>query len=110
MDADVNKKKCYKVKQKMSLQPLMYAVGETIDCIESYVVYYNDVRYWFKDPIEGFICLYTTIWILDLKYQSECYEIWQLVQIALFHMTNKNDEIGKVSSRVENLVSYLMKE
>lgn len=109
MDADVNKKKDNKVQQKTSLQPLMYAIGTTLDCIDDYVVYYNDVKYWFKDPIDGFICLYTTIWTLDLKYQIECFEIWQLVQIALFQMSNKNDEVGKVSSRVENLVSFLMK-
>lgn len=116
LDMDVNMKKDAKANQKgrkdkMYLAPILYATGISISKVDQFIVYFSNTKYMFKDPVEALLCCFAMHFAFGLKYQSECYEVWQLLQLAFFNIeiTDK-DEKRNLSDEVDNYVRYFLKE
>lgn len=116
MDLDINKKKHNKVANKKTFQPMLYVIGKSITAVNQYIVFYDEARYFFDEPIAAFTSYYAIHFSLGLSYQAESLEVWQLVQLAFYQMeyivekSTKNKKSLQVSDKVKNLVEYFMKK
>lgn len=111
MNKEINTLKQLKVESESSFQPMIFAVGDSITSVKHFVVYCNDSKYNFGDPLEAFICCFAIHFPLNLKYQGECNELWNVIQLAFFNMEIQGSKKGKSStsklpSNVTTLVKY----
>lgn len=115
LETDVNLKKNMKIdsrkkaknKKEEGLQPFMFAVGEEFTSIQQFIVYCNDVKYYFRDPIEAFICAYAMYFVFNLEYQSECYGAWHIIQKAFFNMENKSYNCNQKDEILKSVQAYV---
>lgn len=93
---------------------MMFAMGPTLTSIIKYVVYCNYNQYNFDDPVEALTFCFALHFDFRLRYQSECKQVWQLIQLAFFGMeivptNNEEEKENYVPTVVSDYVTFFQR-
>lgn len=101
MTKEVNLKKTHKAQDtgNNGLQPMMFVIGDSITVFSKIIVFCNDAKYVFHNALDALICCYAIHYVLNLEYQGEVLQVWQLLQLAFFNMDMNEDMKEQVSKR-----------
>lgn len=85
---------------------MMFVLGSSIASITKYIIFCNDIKQNFDNPVDAIIFGYALHFEFNFEYQNECEEAWQLLQLAFFGMEDTLDENSKVSAAVKKYVDF----
>lgn len=96
---------CYE--NKLTIQPIICAIGNDIFSLEEYFVYYFETLYKFDNIIKCIDICFKIFHVLDLKYPGECQLIWTLIQQYLYEIKTKYDlKCSSLSALVTDINNY----
>lgn len=86
---------------KMSIQPSIYCVGDSIFSIKDIFVIFDDIRYKFSSLIKALDICFKTIYLFDLEFPPESVTFYSFIEAFFFDMKTPNH--SKVSVLCEFL-------
>lgn len=87
---------------KMSIQPFICCVGEDILNISNISVYFDDIRYNFKNFVRAVDICYKTIYLFDLEFPPACLTFYSFIESFFYNFKSKH-----ITSKVHILSDYL---
>lgn len=91
-------------KKKITLQPLIIAVGKTITELEDFYVYIDNTKFKFSSFISSLDTCFKTFHVFNLEYSEYCQGIWIFLQRYFFSFSTESE---KPFAQVSGLISYL---
>lgn len=91
-----------KINSKGTLQPMMFVVGSSLLEITKYIIFCNDVKQHFTNPVDAVIFCYALHFDFNFEYQSECEDVWQLIQLAFFGMEETEIDVSAAVTKYLN--------
>lgn len=86
------------------VQPCVLCLGKDILTAKKYYVYYDNIKYDFKDFLRALNMLFKIFQIFNIQYPKESQNVWTFIQTFFFEINLKND---KKIPPLENLKKFL---
>lgn len=85
-------------------QPIIIAVGPTIDALKDFYVAYDNILYKIDSFLKALDVCFKTFHCLDAEYPTEAVHIWLFVQKYFYNIDTKSDKkLSGVSSFISDL-------
>lgn len=91
-------------KKKLTLQPFLIVVGNTLSTLDEFYMYIDNVKYKFPTFLSSLSTCFKTFHVFNVEYPEFCTGVWIFIQRYFFNFTNENE---KPFSHVSGLISYL---
>lgn len=94
---------------KITLQPLIVAVGEEFHYKRYYVVL-DDVKYEFQSYLEAINFCFKLIYVLNLQYPPQCQSVWIFIQKFFFNVHESDQKNPVVDTLIKDLEIRQLKQ
>ncbi|KAK4886450.1 hypothetical protein RN001_002721 [Aquatica leii] len=91
---------------KTSIQPFICCVGEDILNIGNITVYFDDIRYNFKNFIRAVDICFKIIYLFDLEFPPACLTFYSFIECFLYNFKSKNltSKVHILSDTLKNVL------